>query len=83
VPDEPEQPGSGAHHASTGAVRHGVHAVQTEAQVLARRSEAAAGHAVMTAAHAMQEPRWPAAIAVVIAIGFSTLLPDRLTLGPP
>jgi hypothetical protein len=50
---------------------------------VARRSEEAAGHTMMTAAHAMQEPRWPAAIAVVIAIGFSTLLPDKLTLGPP
>jgi hypothetical protein len=83
VPDEPEQPEDGAHHASVDAVRHGVHAAQAEAQALARRSEETAAQAVRTAAHAMQEPRWPAAIAVVVAILFSTLLPDKLTLGPP
>ncbi len=83
MPDEPEQPEGGAHHASVAAVRHGVHAAEVEARALARRSEEAAGQAVLHAAHAMQEPRWPAAIAVVVAILFSTLLPDKLTLGPP
>jgi hypothetical protein len=83
VPDEPEQPESGAHHASVDAVRHRVQAAEAEAQAFARRSEEATAQAMRTAAHAMQEPRWPAAIAVVVAILFSTLLPDKLTLGPP
>ncbi len=51
--------------------------------MLARRSEDAAERALHQATHAMTEPRWPASIAVVIAILFSALLPDKLTLGPP
>ena len=50
VPDEPEQPESGAHHASVDAVRHRVHAAEAEAQALARRSEEAAAQAMRTAA---------------------------------
>jgi hypothetical protein len=54
-----------------------------EAEVLARRGEDAAEHAVRQALHTMSEPRWPASIAVVVAILFSALLPGKLTLGPP
>jgi len=83
VPDQPEEPRSGAHHVPADAVRHGVEAARHEAEVLARRGEDAAEHAARATAHALAEPRWPASIAVVIAILFSALLPDKLTLGPP
>ena len=80
--DEPEQPHHGAHHASD-AVRHGAEAVRHEAGALAHRGEELAEHAVERALQTMSEPRWPASIAVVVAILFSALLPDKLTLGPP
>lgn len=80
--DEPEQPHHGAHHASA-AVRHGAEAVRHEAGAIAHRGEELAEHAVEKALQTMSEPRWPASIAVVVAILFSALLPDKLTLGPP
>jgi hypothetical protein len=83
VPDQPEQPRHGAHHASADAVRHGVEAVRHDAEAAVRRGEEAAERAARKAMHSMSEPRWPAAIAVIIAILFSALLPDKLTLGPP
>jgi hypothetical protein len=83
VSDPPEQPGSGAHHASADAVRHGVEAARHEAAELTRRGEETAERAARAGVHALSEPRWPAAIAVIIAILFSALLPDKLTLGPP
>jgi hypothetical protein len=83
VPDQPEQPRDGAHHASADAVRHGVEAARHEADVLTRRGEEAAERVARAAFDALSEPRWPASIAVVVAILFSALLPDKLTLGPP
>ncbi|HEY8742246.1 MAG TPA: hypothetical protein VIU62_04060 [Chloroflexota bacterium] len=32
--------------------------------------------------HHVSEPRWPASLAVLVAIGLYVTLPDRLTLGP-
>jgi hypothetical protein len=80
VTDQPEQPRHGAHRAS---VRHGAEAVRHEAGAIAHRGEEAAEHALRHALETMSEPRWPASIAVVVAILFSALLPDKLTLGPP
>ena len=31
---------------------------------------------------ARSEPRWPASVAVAVAIGLQLVLPDRLVLGP-
>jgi len=70
------------HHGAE-AVRHEADAVRHETEALARRGEQAAEHMARDAMHAMTEPRWPASIAVVIAILFAALLPDKLTLGPP
>lgn len=80
--DQPEQPPHEAHHASA-AVRHGADAMRHEAEALAHRGEEAAEHALHRALETMSEPRWPASIAVVVAILFAALLPDKLTLGPP
>ena len=51
--------------------------------MLARRSEEAAERVARAASTRSAEPRWPASIAVVVAILFSALLPDKLTLGRP
>lgn len=50
---------------------------------IAGRAVRAAEHELLAMQERLEEPRWPAAIAIFAAIVFSALLPDKLTFGPP
>jgi len=65
------------------AAEHELSTVADEAIAVAQRGSRAAETALLTMQERLEEPRWPAAIAIAAAIVFSALLPGKLTFGPP
>jgi hypothetical protein len=86
VSDQPPDPRGDAARRAARLAGRTVHAATRELETAADEARAAAGRAeaaLLAVEERLEEPRWPAAIAIAGAIVFSALLPGKLTFGPP